>query len=63
MIRKQNINLKEYKIIKRKKSLWNSIFNRKNKKKFTMKVIFKNFLLEYNKINEALIEKIKYIKN
>ena len=32
MIKKQNINLKEYKIIKRKRSLWNSIFSRKRQK-------------------------------
>ena len=60
MIRKQNINLKEYKIIKYiGKGAYGIVYLvEKDKKKFAMKVISKNFLSKYNKINEALIEKI-----
>ena len=60
MIKKQNINLKEYKIIKYiGKGAYGIVYLvEKDKKKFAMKVISKNFLSKYNKINEALIEKI-----
>ena len=46
MIRKQNINLKEYKIIKRKKSLWNSIFNKKRQKKIYNESYFQKFFIK-----------------